>query len=430
MVKGERSCNIMFMIKLIKSKLYEALRKSERYTKTDMVYLASGGFWLTASSVISAAVTFVATIVFVNILPKDDFGTYKYVLSFIGILAIPTLMGMGTALSRATARGYEGSFKSMIKMRVLWGVLGTILGLGIAIYYAFNDNFLLAYLFGLVGLFIPLFEPLGMYTSFLQGRKLFGKQSRYDIFSQIVASIVAITTVLLTENLVILVVSYLLTWTILRGFLLGRVIKTLEPNTEEEPGTIKYGIHLSLINILKTIASNIDKILLWHFLGAAQVAIFFLAQTIPIKLNELLRIFPRLAFPKLANQSIDNIKKYFIPKIVKLFLVTIFLIVLYIFAAPIVFKIFFPDYIESINYSRWYSLILLAQPIAMLSTIFSSQSKVKELYKLNMLSPIFKIIALVLLIPPLGIMGAVYAILLSKAFDSILLIFLFYRQSV
>ena len=35
------------MINKIKNRIYNILRQSEKYTQTDMVYLAKGGFWLT-----------------------------------------------------------------------------------------------------------------------------------------------------------------------------------------------------------------------------------------------------------------------------------------------------------------------------------------------------------------------------------------------
>jgi hypothetical protein len=39
----------------LKYKAYTFLRWSERHTKTDMIYLTKGGFWLTLAQVISSA---------------------------------------------------------------------------------------------------------------------------------------------------------------------------------------------------------------------------------------------------------------------------------------------------------------------------------------------------------------------------------------
>ena len=93
----------------IKNRIYRLLRRSERHTKTDMVYLASGGFWLTVGQIISSAATFGLAIAFANLLPKETYGTYKFVLSIAGILTIFTLPGMVTSLTQAVARNFEGS---------------------------------------------------------------------------------------------------------------------------------------------------------------------------------------------------------------------------------------------------------------------------------------------------------------------------------
>ena len=48
------------MIDKIKNKTYKLLRKSEKYTKTDMVYLTKGGFWLTLGQIISSTSAFLS----------------------------------------------------------------------------------------------------------------------------------------------------------------------------------------------------------------------------------------------------------------------------------------------------------------------------------------------------------------------------------
>src|SRR5690606_7328003 len=99
----------MLLINHVKTRLYKLLRWSERYTKTDMVYLARGGTWLTLGTIAATALAFISALVFANFLPKDVYGTYSFVLSMAAILAIPTLHGMMTATARAVARGYDGT---------------------------------------------------------------------------------------------------------------------------------------------------------------------------------------------------------------------------------------------------------------------------------------------------------------------------------
>ena len=78
---------------------------SEKYIKTDMVYLARSGFWLLFGQGTTLLSVLALSIVFANFLPKETYGTYKYILSLTGIFSIFTLPGMTTALIRATARG-------------------------------------------------------------------------------------------------------------------------------------------------------------------------------------------------------------------------------------------------------------------------------------------------------------------------------------
>lgn len=407
-----------------KSKIHNILRWSEKYTKTDMVYLAHGGFWFTLGQIISSASAFLLTIAFANFLPKETFGTYKYVLSFVGVLSVMAIPGVGTAIARSVAIGKEGSFIPALKTKIKWGFSSAFFSFILAGYYYVNDNISLAISFALIGIFIPLLESFGVYSNYLQGKKFFKSLSKYDIFSQLIASGVIVITVFFTNNLFILLLVYLAIWTLVRFIYLKRTLINFPPNNQIDPQTINYGKHLSLMNIIGTISANLDKILIWKFLGAVQVATYFLALAIPTHINGLLKIANRLAFPKLAKKNIDEIKNTLLSKIIKFSGLSIIIILLYAISAPFIYKIFFPKYTEAIFYSQIFSITILMQPIALISSMLTAHARKKELYFINIISPSSKILLMFFLIPQFGILGAIFALIGSKILDSIVLIYM------
>ena len=107
------------MIERGKERFIRLLKWGEKYTKTDMVYLFHGGFWLTVGQVVTTLSVLALGIVFANVLPKDVYGTYKYLLAIAGIFSLFTLPGMNVALIRAVARGFGGSYYSAASTRFI-----------------------------------------------------------------------------------------------------------------------------------------------------------------------------------------------------------------------------------------------------------------------------------------------------------------------
>ena len=248
------------MINKLENKIYKLLRKSEKYTKTDMVYLAKGGFWLTLNQVISSASAFLLVLAFANLLPKETYGEYKYILSILGILSIPTLGGMGTAVVQAVARGYEGSLSSALKVKIRWGLLSSLASLSLAGYYWFNGNTTLTFSFLIASIFLPFFDTLSIYNALLQGKKLFKIASKFGIISKIIATITMIIAILFSKNIFIILTTYLASYTLLRLIFLNITFKKHIKNNNEDSSTISYGKHLSLIGVISTIAAQIDKV--------------------------------------------------------------------------------------------------------------------------------------------------------------------------
>ncbi|MDD5749176.1 MAG: oligosaccharide flippase family protein [Patescibacteria group bacterium] len=419
------------MISKIKNKIYSLLRRSEKYTKTDMVYLASGGFWLTSGQIVSSAAAFLLAIAFANLLPKETYGVYKYVLSIAGMLAIPTLWGMGTAISQAAARGYDNVLAPAVKTQIKWGLWGGLLGIGTGFYYYLNNNPLLSLSFFAISIFIPFMDPLNSYTSLLLGKKLFKKANKYEIIARISATILIIAALLLTKNIILLLLVYFGSHTLLRLIFFYLTLKQESGKQKEDKEVIKYGKHLSLVKGINLAAGNISNIFLFHFIGSASLAIYSFAIAPMEQLRTLIKIADQIIFPKIAkdNWSIYSFN-FFIKKISPFIIILSLISLTYIFIAPLFFKLFFPQYIESVFYSQLYALTIPLTGInSIQDTILKAKRETKKIYLVNIINSISVFIIYLPMIYLWGILGLVWAVIIGKIIEFITYSVLVFRIS-
>jgi len=409
----------------IKSKAYRLLRHSERYAKTDMVYLARGGFWLTFRQIIFSALAFLTAIAFARLLPKETYGNYKYILSITGILAISALSKIDTAVILAVARDFEGIVKEAFKTKIKWGLLGSLGALIIAGYFFIENNLIFALSFLIAAVFLPLMESSQIYLAYLSGKKLFALQAKYNSIIRIVSSLGIIAVLFLTKNIIFIILTYFALYTLLRIYFLHRTLKELPPNQKTDPQFIPYGKQLSFLRIFVDIANYLDKILVFKFLGAVQLAIYIFA-VIPVdQINTILQSVRLIAMPKFSSGSENKIKKALPGKIIKAMLITIVLVVIYILLAPYLYQIFFPQYSESINYSRFYALLLILFPMTLIPSYFQAKIKKKEVYIFSLVPSSIRIVLLLILAPGYGIIGVISAIILASVINSLLALILF-----
>ena len=414
------------MIEKTKNLIYYLLKKSQKFTGTDNIYIATQGSYLTFGNIISTISSIFLAMAFARLLPKETYGQYQYILSIITIIGIAALPGMEAAIIQATARGFEGTFKKALETRFKWGLWGGIASIVIGIFFLLiKHNLNLSISFLIAGFFFPFMETSISYLSYLAGKKLFGIQVKYSTLSQIISAIIIIIALLLTKNLIILILIYFLSNTALRMYFLLQTLKKYPPNTNHDSESVSFGKHLTAVEIINTVSGQLANILLFNFLGATQLAIYSFV-TLPAKeILYFLKNIRQIVLPKLAARTKEEIKKTLFKKIGKSFLIVVPIITFYIIAAPYLYKIFFPQYMESVFYSRLFSLTLLTFPLTMLGITFEAKMMKKQLYQIGILSSIFKIIILLIMTPIYGILGVVIAQLLSQVFNAILMVLFF-----
>lgn len=417
------------MFKLLKNKIATLLRFTERYTRTDMLYFTKGGSALATNQIVAMIFSLILSVGFANLVPKNIFGTYQFVLATAAIIGAFSFVGIPAVISRAAAKGYEGALTQGFILRLKWNIgIVFLSGIG-ALYYFVNENIVLGTSFIIVGIFLPFLTSFSLYQSFLSGKKLFSVASGYGIIQNTIPILIMLTTIWFTNNPIIIVLAYYLATTLTIAALYTLTIRYyVSKPAEKYPDMVYEGKHNTFVNILDIATDQLDKLLVFHFLGAVQLAIYAFALA-PIKqLRSHNKILKVLAFPKFVENDISTIKATLPRKLLLYFFALIILTAAYILFAPILYKILFPQYLDAVVYSQALALTLLFLPIKTLQKVFGAHFRKKEFYIANITRSLLTIFLLIGLTPFYGIWGVIIATLATKMLNGILVIHLFRKM--
>jgi O-antigen/teichoic acid export membrane protein len=332
---------------------------------------------------------------------------------------------MSIAVTRAAAQGSESALRAGFRTQMRWSI-GIVLASGIvSLYYFLNDNNTLAFSFLIVGAFAPFVESFRLYRSYLLGKQRFRESTTLGLWRRPLPIIAILAALYFTGDPVLLVFVYFSSNALSLGLMYWLVIRRYSLPATEDAGLTNYSKHLSVMNIFTTVTNNVDKILIFHFLGAAPLASYALAQLPVTQLRSMLGLIKPLTLPKITKKSFEELQSFLPAKIRLVSMVTIAIIVLYIVSAPFLFSLLFPSFPESTIYSQVLALLLLGVPRQLIMQAFTAHERKRELYIVRTAYPITRVAFLIVLLPLYGIWGAIIALIVAEVSMMMLQLFLF-----
>lgn len=407
----------------MKNRIINILRWSEKYTKTDMVYLASGNFWLSGSRILSVGNGMLLTLAFANLLTPDVFGTYKYILATAGFIGSFALGGLGGAIGHSVAQGNSNVVPGAFRVSILWSTPASCVALAISIYYFIQGNAILGTGLALIA-FTNLFgNSFGLYKNVILGRGDFKTYALYNIPNTLITSVAMLTTVFLTKNISIIIAAYFVS-----NFFTGWLIYTMTAKKygiKRDDGclqeTVTYGKHLSLMGFISQVSSNVDQLLLWHFAGPVQLAMYTFALAPIREIRNFSETVHPLIFPKYVTKTVSEIKQTMRMRVFQLGSVSLLVALVYILIAPLFFHLVFPQYTGAIILSQILAIALIFQPKGIIETVLYSQGNTKLRYTTTLVTNGSKVVAWAILIPLYGVVGAVAGIILGDIVSALIL---------
>ena len=416
----------------MKQKIKDLLLWSQQYTQVDMLYIAKGGFWSGLSFFINSVLSLVLLVAFANLLPKESYGIYKYVISLANSISFLTLTGMNIAVSQAIARGHEEIFPYAVKTQLKWNVLFLLGASALGTYYLLKGNAVFAFSLFILGAFFPLNTALNTYGIFLHGKREFKKNSLYGMTAGIFYFLMMLGILFLTDNVLALVAVYAAASFLPTLFFYLRTVKTVKSDgsvPKERKEVLRYAKHLSVTNVFSVISQYIDKILVFQFLGPVSLAVYAIASAVPERVSGFIKNISTLILPKISDKDISEIKAVFYKRVIQSVIIGSALSAIYILTAPILFKIFIPQYLDSLFYSQLLSLsFIFLAPANYVGNVFHAKKMIGTIYRSSVAANVLRIALFLTLGIYWGILGMITSTLLMYLAGTFYNLFLWRKE--
>lgn len=405
------------------------LRFLEKRLKTDVGYTLRGGSWLISGHFVGIVATLLTSYIFANYLSPEIYGQYKYILTIGIFLTTFSLTGSAAAVSQAAARNISGFLSYIKKISLSYGMIISLISIIGAVYYFLHNNQILATGLLIIAVLQPFLNSTSLIQSHLQGTQQF-KRSVYgqSIKTIFVTSVIALSA-FITQDILVLLTSYYLAH-IISNYILEYYFapkNELLVDVEGSRSLLQYAKHSSLRNIFTGISDQLDKILIFQNLGAAELAHYTFATALPEQLKGVTKAIEQLLLPRYSNHSKTQIIKSLPRKTLIYFCFLVVVIGCYILVAPFIYKLLFPAYIGSTMLSQIYSVSMIFALASLPVTALKAHMAEKQLYTLQISTSVVQVFAVVILLYTYGLIGIIAARFISRGYFTACGYYLLYK---
>lgn len=388
---------------------------SHKITKmlhTDGKHLLHGSFWLGIGQLFSILSGIITSALLAHYLTENDYGTYRYLITLGVIFTGFSLTGIGQSLLQATAKKYYAFYSESIKTSALYSIGTLLISLGAAGYYFFNGDEVLFIGCLIISIFQPFLNTYLNIFAFLQGSGRYRETTLTHAAKMIFVALFTLGTLLFTTNVLVLLLAYFLSHGM--ASYITHYLYQPSSNSSAEKNVISeyvaYARHVSLQNLIINISARLDNIIVFTQLGAAELAIYSIANIVPDQIKASFKNISNLMFPSFVKyDNWGKLQKTVFHRSWQLCIALILVTLFYVLLAPYLYAFLFPKYEEAVKYSQLLALTFPLFVVLVPNNALQSQLEESALYIIAIITSIINILSLMFFISNYGLIGAILA---------------------
>lgn len=391
--------------------------------------ITRGSFLLSVGTLTASVVGFIQTIILSTYLSAETFGTYRYIIAFIGSLGIIGLPGMGTALYQSLSKEKFPDIRSLLLKRFLIATIGSIGLLAYSIIELHNGSIDLKLFLSYctIVLLFPISEVFANYESLLLAQNNYSKISKFTIAQRILTSSAIVLIAIAIPNIILLTICYLVTITLFRMYAFKKsyvqIAQTVDADTKE---VLKFSWKLSAVGVISIIGTYFDKVFLFHGLGPAELASYSMIIIFADQAKMVVKHIGTIEMKHLVTLKGAEAMFYIKKRVNVLLLLLIPFYGLYC-GGVYLFFVLFPKYSHVLPLALLYGCVLLLSTKVYHRAFLEAHQQSKKLFIFNIWSTVTKILGIIVLSRYLGMTGIVVSLVLSELVTWIILEYIVLR---
>lgn len=365
--------------------------------------------WVTLNQIISVILGVLISVILARFTTKIVFGEYNLLISIVSILSIVAIPGLNTSMLRSISRGKEGVYTKAVKLSFNWSFLGIPLLILIGFYFYFYAEQSVGIALFLSAIFFPLLYAPNNWTALLQGKKKFDIFAKFSIIQSLLRALAIIMAVYLgSGTLVPIFLAYMIVNSFTNIFYFFKC-KAYINNDLEEEGWQRSGYKLTFNDFVMLSYDYIDKIFIGIFIGPVELAIYAVAVSVVSAIRGSVIQIIKVTYPHIFAMQKEKIKVYFQKIMLPLIIFNLIFLLILVLILPLLMIILYSQkYEDSIIYAQMYCITIpLAIFMVVLNTSLIALKKENAIIKFRLLGLIIILILYSILIPFMGVIGAI-----------------------
>jgi O-antigen/teichoic acid export membrane protein len=381
-------------------------------------------FWSNVKNITLTLSSVIISIFFVRSGNIDLYGQYLFVIGVIGIVSIVSIPGVKTAIFKAVSQGHDLSYITGTQFSFKWGLLAVPILLVAGCIYFIWFNKILGGAIIVSAILIPFIHSITTWQSYLKGKSQFRKLALWEVLKTSLQSTAVIISMILTNNLIIVIVSYLSVITIF-NLIFSKIINNQIVNTSVAKNLIKDSYSLTLLNFSDLIFGRMDIVLIGIFVESSQIAVYGLVMKfvdifIKVISSAIVAISPKIWTKK--SLRLSSFYRFFI-------ISAIFPIIIFHFLEYPINLLYGSGMGDVVKYSQIYMFIVpIYFVLSTVETFLIRNNLLKEMNRTRLAATVLVCICYIVLIPKIGVLGGVYGSMIYYLFIAISY-FYYYRKN-
>lgn len=349
---------------------------------------------------------------------QEIYGEYQFILSILGMMSLFTFPGLAQSITRAWSRDDAFSLKKITKYQFNVCLVGSIILLGVIPFLQYYDRQELWPLFLAGALLFPL-PPIATvhFGGATIGRARFDTILKANILWSTLIIIATLGIIFFHQSALLMLIATMAVSSVVHLVLVhwycrGSLLPQEEEGDKNTKAIIRYGWQLTVSTLPVNLVWYIDKLMISQMFGLNQLAAFSVALLIPEQVKTFAKQLLPVSFSRQAKGDDSRQRRRKLTKAVlagtAVFAVGI---ALYIALAPWLMPLLFPNYEadQIVFLTSVAAVTLIVTPGTLFAQYLEAQGMIREIQWSHWTAAALFGVALVVLIPMYGLLGAVLA---------------------